>query len=171
MAASLRSAVTSISRRFAFTPVRNVESSAFTFPPSYVAFRTKAAADVSNTGADGGAPLVSDRTIAVTFLDGEGHRVTVPARVGQTIAEVARHHDIPLDTPCDGACSCEFCHVALCREMINKVNAPSLEETQLLKRRVIDAGETSRLGCQVILSAENDGITVALRSVRESQIP
>ena len=84
------------------------------------------------------------RTFKVTFLP---MNVTVEAKPGQNILEVALANHIPLDHNCGGNCACSTCHVIV-REGFDKLPPMSDEESDQL-----DEAEgltlTSRLGCQV----------------------
>jgi ferredoxin, 2Fe-2S len=84
------------------------------------------------------------QTHKVTFLP---MNVTVEAKRGQNILEIALANHIPLDHNCGGNCACSTCHVIV-REGFEKLPPMSEEESDQL-----DEAEgltlTSRLGCQV----------------------
>ena len=84
------------------------------------------------------------QTFKVTFLP---MNVTVEAKPGQNILEIALANHIPLDHNCGGNCACSTCHVII-KEGFDKLSAMSDEESDQL-----DEAEgltlTSRLGCQV----------------------
>ena len=96
--------------------------------------------EVEDKLKDGEAP----RTFKVTFLP---MNVTVEAKLGQNILEVALANHIPLDHNCGGNCACSTCHVIV-KQGFDKLPPMSDEESDQL-----DEAEgltlTSRLGCQV----------------------
>ena len=96
--------------------------------------------EVNDKLKEGEAP----RTFKVTFLP---MGVTVQAKPGQNIREIALANHIPLDHNCGGNCACSTCHVIV-REGFDKLSPISDEESDQL-----DEAEgltlTSRLGCQV----------------------
>src|SRR6266446_5249691 len=96
--------------------------------------------EVNDKLKEGEAP----RTFKVTFLP---MSVTVEAKPGQNVLEIALANHIPLDHNCGGNCACSTCHVIV-REGFDKLSPISDEESDQL-----DEAEgltlTSRLGCQV----------------------
>ncbi|HET6369865.1 MAG TPA: 2Fe-2S iron-sulfur cluster-binding protein [Nitrospiria bacterium] len=79
----------------------------------------------------------------VTFLP---QNVTVEAKEGQSILDVALNHNIPLEHNCGGNCACTTCHVIVKDGMKNLSEMEEDEEDRL------DTAEgltlSSRLGCQ-----------------------
>jgi 2Fe-2S ferredoxin len=70
----------------------------------------------------------------------------VPARIGQTLLEIALEHGIDLDHACGGVCACSTCHVKIRAGADALSEASEDEEDQLDSAR--DVGLDSRLGCQ-----------------------
>mmetsp|Transcript_5529 Transcript_5529/g.7359 ORF Transcript_5529/g.7359 Transcript_5529/m.7359 type:complete len:147 (-) Transcript_5529:58-498(-) len=110
-------------------------------------------------------------TIKVTYVNVDGDRVTVDAEPGQSILEVARKYDIDIHGPCDGMGQdptdygegpcCTECRCFLASEYLDKVNPINAEEVEILKH-CSDTTKNSRLSCQVKLTEECDGITIAI---------
>lgn len=67
----------------------------------------------------------------------------------------------PLAAACGGECACSTCHVILPSEFFNKLPEVSEEEEDMLD---LAAGltDTSRLACQVEVSAALEGMVVQL---------
>jgi 2Fe-2S ferredoxin len=86
----------------------------------------------------------ASQTHKVTFLP---MNVTVEAKAGQNILEIALANHIPLDHNCGGNCACSTCHVIV-REGFEKLPSMSEEESDQLDEAE-DLTLTSRLGCQV----------------------
>jgi len=84
------------------------------------------------------------QTHKVTFLP---MNVTVEAKAGQNVLEVALSNHIPLDHNCGGNCACSTCHVIV-REGFEKLSPISEEESDQLDEAE-DLTLTSRLGCQI----------------------
>lgn len=61
---------------------------------------------------------------------------------------------------CGGNCSCGTCHVWVRPEFADLVGGPGDLEEDLLDLGVSDRREHSRLGCQIKLTDELDGLTV-----------
>jgi len=85
----------------------------------------------------------------------------VTAKEGQNIMEVAHENDIELEGACEGSLACSTCHVILTSDMYSKLEDPSDEENDMLDM-AFGLTDTSRLGCQVKLTKELDGMTVRI---------
>jgi len=86
--------------------------------------------------------------------------VTVPA--GTNILEAAHQNDVDLEGACEGSCACSTCHVIVKDpKLYELLGEPSDEENDMLDL-AFGLTETSRLGCQVTLTQELDGIVVDL---------
>lgn len=81
---------------------------------------------------------------------------------------------IPLDTreadsvivgACGGSCACSTCHVIVRdEEFYEKIPEPDDDENDMLDL-AFGLSETSRLGCQVTMTPELDGLVVKLPSM------
>ncbi|MGI4776319.1 MAG: ferredoxin family 2Fe-2S iron-sulfur cluster binding protein [Janthinobacterium lividum] len=107
---------------------------------------------------------ITSERVAVTFVTGnKGNEIekVVDAPIGLSILEVARHNDIDLEGACEGSLACATCHVVVDKEFYNMLDQPTEEEEDMLDL-AFGLEETSRLGCQIIVSKELDGIKVKL---------
>ena len=64
---------------------------------------------------------------------------------------------------CEGSMACSTCHVIVGRDWFRKIEPPSEEEEDILDL-AFGLTETSRLGCQIIMSENLDGLTVHVPS-------
>jgi len=102
----------------------------------------------------------------VTFIERDGTRRAFEARAGQTLLEIAHEHGIDIEGACEGAMACSTCHVIVDEAWIERLPEPSEDEDDMLD---LAAGLTanSRLGCQIEMSDDLDGLVVQLpREVR-----
>jgi len=98
----------------------------------------------------------------IKFVDanGEPHSVDVPS--GSNIMEAAVDNAIEgILGDCGGALSCATCHCYLDDQGV-KLAPPISEFEEHMLELVLDREAKSRLGCQVELTDEMDGITVTL---------
>ncbi|MBN9739271.1 MULTISPECIES: 2Fe-2S iron-sulfur cluster-binding protein [unclassified Pseudonocardia] len=98
----------------------------------------------------------------VTYVvpDGSAHVVDVPA--GQSVMDGSVRNNLPgIVAECGGSCSCATCHVHLDREFASQFAEATDEERDLLEFAE-DVDERSRLSCQLILTAECDGVRVSV---------
>jgi ferredoxin len=66
---------------------------------------------------------------------------------------------------CGGSCACSTCHVIVeNEELFEKMEEPDDDENDMLDL-AFGLTETSRLGCQVIMTPELDGLRVKLPSM------
>jgi ferredoxin, 2Fe-2S len=99
----------------------------------------------------------------ITFIDTEGTRRDVDAPVGLSVLEIAHKNDIDLEGACEGSFACSTCHVIVEQEWYDLLNDASEDEEDMLDL-AFGLTKTSRLGCQIIMSEELDGLTLKLPS-------
>lgn len=99
--------------------------------------------------------------IRVHFIDPAGNRLTVEATSGQSVLDVAHAHDIDIEGACEGSMACSTCHVIVNDPWFDKLPAAREEEEDMLDL-AFDLQETSRLGCQITLTEDLDGIELRL---------
>lgn len=100
--------------------------------------------------------------IKLHFQDSKGNPLkTVEANAGDNILDVAHEYDIDLEGACEGSVACSTCHVILSPEHYDLLPEPEDDENDMLDM-AFGLTDTSRLGCQVKLKKELDGITVTL---------
>ena len=99
----------------------------------------------------------------ITFIDPEGTRRDVDAPVGLSVLEIAHKNDIDLEGACEGSLACSTCHVIVEQEWYDLLNDASEDEEDMLDL-AFGLTKTSRLGCQIIMSEELDGLTLKLPS-------
>jgi 2Fe-2S ferredoxin len=96
--------------------------------------------------------------VKIIFIEkGEKKEFEVP--VGTTVLEAAHNNNISLEGACEGSLACSTCHVVLEEDFFNKLEAPSEDEEDMLDL-AFGLTPTSRLGCQIIMTKELDGLTV-----------
>ena len=100
----------------------------------------------------------------MTFKDVKGAVLkTIEASEGDSLLDIAKEYGIDLEGACEGSVACSTCHVILELEMYNKLPTPEDDENDMLDM-AFDLTDTSRLGCQVKLTKELDGLVATLPS-------
>ncbi len=97
----------------------------------------------------------------VTFIEPGGKRHELDVPTGLTLLDVARRHDIDIEGACDGCLSCTTCHVIVEEEYFELL-PPATEEEEDMLDLAWGLTPTSRLGCQVVVNEEADGLVVHL---------
>ena len=97
----------------------------------------------------------------VTFVAADGERHDIDAAEGQTILEIAHRNGIDLEGACEGALACSTCHVIVDPAFYDRLGEPSEDEEDMLDL-AFGLTHTSRLGCQITVTAALDGIVLTL---------
>lgn len=97
----------------------------------------------------------------ITYHAHDGAVNTVDAAVGMTVMRAAVMNDVPgIDADCGGSCACGTCHVIVDQAWAARLPPPDAAEADMLDT-VTDRQPTSRLSCQLQVTAELDGLVVA----------
>ena len=97
----------------------------------------------------------------MTFINRDGSRKEVEAPVGLSILEIAHRNDIDIEGACEGSLACSTCHVIVDPEWYELLKDATEDEEDMLDL-AFGLTKTSRLGCQIIITEELDGLTVTL---------
>ncbi|KAL0059666.1 mitochondrial matrix iron-sulfur protein [Marasmius tenuissimus] len=98
------------------------------------------------------------------FKDSKGNLIkTVEVNEGDDILAIAHEYDIDLEGACEGSVACSTCHVILEPDVYDKLPEPEDDENDMLDM-AFGLTDTSRLGCQVKLTKELDGLVATLPS-------
>ena len=95
----------------------------------------------------------------VTFVDPDGTRHEIDAPAGLSLLEIAHSNDIDLEGACEGSLACSTCHVVVEPDWFDRL-VPIQEDEEDMLDLAFGLTRTSRLGCQVLLTDELDGLTV-----------
>ncbi len=105
----------------------------------------------------------------ITFITENDNRVEIDAPEGLSILEIAHQHSIDLEGACEGSLACSTCHVIVEQEWYDKLQEASEDEEDMLDL-AFGLTRTSRLGCQIIITKELDGIVVRLPSATRNMM-
>ena len=102
--------------------------------------------------------------VNITIIDREGraHPVEVPTDMSLNVMEVAKASELPVEGTCGGMALCASCHVYV--ETDTELPPPSGDEEDMLDQAFY-VEDNSRLGCQLPISAEMEGMVVRLAPV------
>jgi 2Fe-2S ferredoxin len=100
----------------------------------------------------------------MTFIEPGGRRREVDAPVGVSVLDVAHSNAIDLEGACEGSMACSTCHVIVDPAWFDKLPGSSEEEDDMLDL-ALGLTRTSRLGCQITVTRELDGLVVTLPAV------
>ncbi|KAI0231320.1 Adrenodoxin-like protein 1, mitochondrial [Lamellibrachia satsuma] len=90
-----------------------------------------------------------------------GKRHPVRGKVGDNVLFLARRYAIELEGACEASLACSTCHVYVHNDYWEKLTEPDEKEEDLLDMAAF-LKPNSRLGCQITLTKELEGIELAL---------
>jgi len=105
----------------------------------------------------------------MTFILPDGARREVDAPEGLSVLEIAHKNDIDLEGACEGSLACSTCHVVVDSEWFDKLGDATEEEEDMLDL-AFGLTHTSRLGCQITITPELDGLVVTLPSATRNML-
>jgi len=92
------------------------------------------------------------------FIKSDGSKHDFDVENGASIMEAGRDANMGIEGTCGGSLSCATCHVVFSDDDYVRVGPPSEDEMDMLDL-AFNVTETSRLGCQIKMSDELDGLT------------
>ena len=97
----------------------------------------------------------------MTFIERDGTRREVDAPLGLSVLEIAHKHGVDIEGACEGSLACSTCHVIVEPDWIELLKDATEDEEDMLDL-AFGLTPTSRLGCQIVITEELDGLTVRL---------
>ncbi|KAG8447849.1 hypothetical protein GDO86_015090 [Hymenochirus boettgeri] len=99
--------------------------------------------------------------LTVNFVNRNGETLTTTAKDGESLLEVVIRHRLNIDGfgACEGTLACSTCHLIFDQQVFEKLNPVADEEMDMLDL-AFGLRKTSRLGCQVCMRKDLDGLTV-----------
>lgn len=105
---------------------------------------------------------MSDEVRTLVVIDRDGVRHSVEGLDGWRVMEIIRDQGLPIKAECGGACACGTCHVYVEEAWLAKLYPMTSEEDDRLAEDAFEVKSNSRLSCQILMSAELDGLVVRL---------
>jgi 2Fe-2S ferredoxin len=100
---------------------------------------------------------------SVIFVERDGTRRVVEFADGESLMQAGTRAGVDgIIGECGGSCMCATCHVYVAEDDVGKLPEPDSMEADALEFTALNVRPTSRLGCQVKLSAALDGLTVTV---------
>lgn len=105
-----------------------------------------------------------DNIIKVTVVDREGkeHELEAPTDINMNMMELCKSYELPVEGTCGGMAMCATCHMYILSE--HTLHEKSDDEEAMLDQAFF-VKNNSRLGCQIKLTNELDGLKVQLAEV------
>ncbi|XP_037292916.1 adrenodoxin-like protein 1, mitochondrial [Manduca sexta] len=106
-------------------------------------------------------PKSEDEVVNVVYIDKDGNKTNVRGKVGDNILYLAHRYKIPMEGACEASLACTTCHVYIPHDFLDRLPPSEEKEDDLLDMAPF-LKENSRLGCQIILTKELEGMEIQL---------
>jgi ferredoxin-2, mitochondrial len=105
-----------------------------------------------------------ENTINITVVDREGveHNLEAPTDMNMNMMELCKSYELPVEGTCGGMAMCATCHMYILSD--HHLPERSDDEEAMLDQAFF-VRDNSRLGCQIKLVNELDGLKVKLAEV------
>ncbi len=100
----------------------------------------------------------------IIFIVDKDKEIEIEAQDGLSVLEVAHQNEIDLEGACEGSLACSTCHVIVEDKNYFDKLTPAEEAEEDMLDLAFGLTPTSRLGCQLIVSKDLDGIKLRLPS-------
>jgi 2Fe-2S ferredoxin len=102
-----------------------------------------------------------NETAAVTYISHTGNTQQVAVPIGDSVMEGAISNGIEgIVAECGGACQCATCHVYVDESFLALLNPMEENEDEMLNTTFSPRRANSRLGCQIRVTKQLDGLIV-----------
>ncbi|CAB3222533.1 unnamed protein product [Arctia plantaginis] len=100
--------------------------------------------------------------VKVTFVLKDGKRLETEAKVGDTLLDVVVNNDLNIEGygACEGTLTCSTCHVFLKQSDYDRLPEEPCDEERDMLDLAYGLTDTSRLGCQITLTKDLDGLEI-----------
>jgi len=95
------------------------------------------------------------------FIERDGARREVDAPLGLSVLEIAHKNDVDIEGACEGSLACSTCHVIVDPDWYELLKDATEDEEDMLDL-AFGLTAASRLGCQIVMTEELDGLVVRL---------
>ncbi|CAG9822820.1 unnamed protein product [Phaedon cochleariae] len=106
-------------------------------------------------------PKSKEEIVSVTVINKDGERISLTGKVGDNLLYLAHRYQIPMEGACEASLACTTCHV-----YVNGKHLDALPEATETEEDLLDMApflkENSRLGCQIKLTKDLEGMEIQL---------
>ncbi|XP_037299308.1 2Fe-2S ferredoxin [Manduca sexta] len=105
---------------------------------------------------------LEDEKVKVSFVLHDGKRLETEAKVGDSLLDVVMNNDLNIEGygACEGTLTCSTCHVILKQQDYDRLPEEPCDEERDMLDLAYGLTDTSRLGCQITLTKDLDGLEV-----------
>ena len=103
--------------------------------------------------------MSADIRIYVTDREGKRHELIAPTDMQMNLMQVCKAYELPVEGTCGGMALCASCQCYV--ESSHPLPERSNDEEAMLAE-AFHVKDTSRLGCQILMTTELDGLEIVL---------
>ena len=103
--------------------------------------------------------MTPDITITVIDREGTAHELVAPTDMNMNLMEVCKSYELPVKGTCGGMAMCASCHCYI--ESDHELKEATDDEEDMLDQAFF-VEDNSRLGCQIFMQPELEGLKVTL---------
>ena len=100
-----------------------------------------------------------DITIHLTDRHGNSHKLNAPVDMQLNLMDLCRAYKFPVEGTCGGIALCASCQ---CYVTSNHTIPEKSEDEKAMLAEAFNVSENSRLGCQIFLTQELNGLCITL---------
>lgn len=102
---------------------------------------------------------MSDINITITDREGAIHKVEAPTDMGMNLMELCKAWELPVEGTCGGMAMCASCQIYVHSD--HPLPEMSMDE-DLMLAEAFHVKDNSRLGCQIQITPELDGLEIEI---------
>lgn len=102
---------------------------------------------------------MSDINIKITDREGEVHNVQAPTDMAMNLMELCKAYELPVEGTCGGMAMCASCQIYVLSD--HPLPEMSMDE-DLMLAEAFHVKENSRLGCQIQITEELEGLEIEI---------
>ncbi|SFT48499.1 ferredoxin, 2Fe-2S [Lishizhenia tianjinensis] len=102
---------------------------------------------------------MEDITITIKDRDGKAHDLLAPTDMAMNIMELCKSYALPVEGTCGGMALCASCQ---CYVLSDHTLPPSTDDEEAMLSEAFYVKENSRLGCQLPITKDMDGLVLEL---------
>lgn len=110
--------------------------------------------------------IMDENTVIITVIDrkDEAHTIEAPTDMSFNLMELCKASQLPVEGTCGGMALCASCHMYVMSD--HKLPEPTEDEEDMLDQAFF-VEDNSRLGCQIKITEETDGLELKLAPVED----
>ena len=103
--------------------------------------------------------MSNDINIKIIDREGETHSIEAPTDMVMNLMEVFKANEFPVEGTCGGMAMCASCQ---CYVLSDTFLPEKSDDEEAMLSEAFNVKENSRLGCQIFLSNDMEGLTIEL---------